>query len=82
MASAHVELELDAEPHARVVEQALLPELGRDVPGSRASLRRDGARLLLAIQAGDRGDLRAAVNSYLRWIDLALRVREAAGERP
>ena len=62
-------------PEARVVYEALRPETGRDVPKARVAMRSAPGRLTLTIDADDTGALRAAVNSYLRWADVAARVR-------
>ncbi len=62
-------------PEAGVVYEALRPETGRDVPKARVVMRSAPGRLTLTIDADDTGALRAAVNSYLRWADVAARVR-------
>ncbi len=62
-------------PEVSVVRQALSPEAGRDVPKARVSLSGRGRKLTITIDAEDTGALRAAVNSYLRWSDVAARVR-------
>jgi KEOPS complex subunit Pcc1 len=64
-----------AGPDARVVYESLRPEAGRDVPKARVSLRSGRGRVALTIDADDTGALRAAVNSYLRWADVAARVQ-------
>lgn len=62
-------------PDARTVYEALRPETGRDVPKARVSMRYGRDRLTLQVDAEDTSALRAAVNSYLRWADVAARVR-------
>lgn len=62
-------------PEASVVRQALTPEAGRDVPKARVSVAGSARTVTITIEAGDTGALRAAVNSYLRWSDVAARVR-------
>src|SRR2546425_12720748 len=62
-------------PEAGGVYASLRPETGRDVPKARVSMRSERNRLTLTIDADDTGALRAAVNSYLRWADVAARVR-------
>lgn len=62
-------------PDSRVVYDALRPETGRDVPKARVSIRISRNRLTLTIDAEDTSALRAGVNSYLRWADIAARVR-------
>ena len=64
-----------AGPDAKVVYESLRPEAGRDVPKARVSLRAARGRVTLTIDANDTSALRAAVNSYLRWADVAARVR-------
>lgn len=64
-----------AGPDADLVYQSLRPEAGRDMPGAHVSMRVARNRLTLTIDAKDTGTLRAAVNSYLRWADIATRVR-------
>jgi KEOPS complex subunit Pcc1 len=61
-------------PEAKVVRQALRPEAGRDVPGARVRVSGSGSTLTIAAEAEDVGALRAALNSYLRWADVASRV--------
>lgn len=53
--------------------EVLSPEAAREVPRARATLRElpDGA-VELAVDAADAGAMRAAINTYLGWIDLAL----------
>ena len=62
-------------PDADIVYEALRPETGRDVPKARVSMHVARNRLALTIDAEDTSALRAAVNSYLRWADVAARVR-------
>jgi KEOPS complex subunit Pcc1 len=62
-------------PEAAIVREALAPEAGRDVPKARVRVRGTARRLFIEIEADDTSALRAAVNSYLRWADVAARVR-------
>jgi KEOPS complex subunit Pcc1 len=77
MARAAITLE---GPEAAVVRDALSPEAGRDVPKARVSVSGLGRRVLITIDADDTGALRAAVNSYLRWSEVAARVRQEVTE--
>jgi tRNA threonylcarbamoyladenosine modification (KEOPS) complex Pcc1 subunit len=77
-ARAELELALDSLAQADALEAALRPEMGSDVPGSRATLERQGSTLLLRLEAEDAGALRAALNAYLRWASLALDVHGVA----
>ncbi len=61
-------------PEALVLRKALAPEAGRDVPKARVTVSGGRNRVSITIDAEDTSALRAAVNSYLRWADLAARV--------
>jgi tRNA threonylcarbamoyladenosine modification (KEOPS) complex Pcc1 subunit len=73
-------------PSAQRIERALAPEAAREVPRSRARMRRPSEReIVLEVEADDTGALRAAINAYLGWVRLALEAedvaRESAGAR-
>jgi KEOPS complex subunit Pcc1 len=53
------------------VMAALKPESSRELPRARARVWTEGKTLQLEIQAEDAVSLRAAVNSYLRWVKVA-----------
>ena len=63
---------------ARWLADALVPEAAREVPRSRASVRRAGSVVELRVDASDAGAMRAALNTYLGWIALALATVQAA----
>ena len=65
-------------PGAAVVRAALRPEAGRDIPKARVTIAGSGRTVAIAVRAEDTGTLRAALNSYLRWADVALGVRQEA----
>ncbi len=55
------------------MERALAPEASREVPRAHAELRRAGPNdFEVVIQARDTGAVRAALNTYLGWVHLAL----------
>ena len=59
---------------ARVVRDALSPEAGRDVPRTQVSVGGEGDRVEIVVEAEETSALRAALNSYLRWAQVALDV--------
>jgi KEOPS complex subunit Pcc1 len=61
---------------------ALTPEAGREVPRSTATIARRGAVVTLRVSAADTGALRAAVNTFLGWVDLAARSEELSCDAP
>lgn len=73
MRRAEVWLATDA---AETLRASLAPEAARPLPRTRVTLDARGDGLLLAVEAGDTGALRAALNSYLRWTASALRLIE------
>jgi tRNA threonylcarbamoyladenosine modification (KEOPS) complex Pcc1 subunit len=54
----------------------LSPEIAHKIPKSTVAVSLDGTLLKLTIEANDVSSLRAACNSYLRWIQTALAVEE------
>ncbi|MHB8604022.1 MAG: KEOPS complex subunit Pcc1 [Thermoplasmatota archaeon] len=74
---ARLELEFSSEREARIVHDALAPEAAAELARARATLTRDGAKVIAVLEAADPAALRAAVNSFLRWAKVA----EDAGAR-
>ncbi|MCI4339727.1 MAG: hypothetical protein L3J73_00450 [Thermoplasmata archaeon] len=61
--------------------RTLGPEAAREVPRARARLERAGpAQLLVRLEARDTGALRAGLNTFLGWIDLAASTERVARE--
>jgi tRNA threonylcarbamoyladenosine modification (KEOPS) complex Pcc1 subunit len=59
--------------------RTLGPEAGREVPRAKARLVRDSpTRLILHIATRDTGALRAALNTFLGWIELASATEDVA----
>jgi KEOPS complex subunit Pcc1 len=67
-------------PYASNVAQAIGPEAGREIPRTRADVRRSGGSLTLTLEADDLSALRAALNSYIRWMSIAEKMSETVGE--
>ncbi len=62
-----------------MLERSLRPEADREVPRARATLRRPSPHIVeLAITARDSGAMRAALNTYLGWVSLALTTLRSA----
>jgi tRNA threonylcarbamoyladenosine modification (KEOPS) complex Pcc1 subunit len=63
--------------------RTLGPEAGREVPRARARLERAApTRLVLHIETKDTGALRAALNTFLGWLDLAAATERVAAAPP
>ncbi|MEW6069277.1 MAG: KEOPS complex subunit Pcc1 [Candidatus Thermoplasmatota archaeon] len=61
---------------ANILKQALLPESKREIPRTKTEIKSERNKLILRIEAEDTSALRAAINSYLRWIECSLEVIE------
>lgn len=59
---------------ADIVMKALSPEAGRGIPRVDVSITGAQGEATLTIEATDVAALRAALNSYLRWADVAMNV--------
>jgi tRNA threonylcarbamoyladenosine modification (KEOPS) complex Pcc1 subunit len=69
-AKATVRLKFSSDKHLEMVIKALGPETEKlATKRSRSVLERENAFLALRVEASDTVALRAALNSYLRWIN-------------
>jgi len=76
MKSAKFVFVFDSEEEARVVAESLNPEIKYKIPKTKAEISLSGKTFSLRIEAKDVSSLRAACNSYLRWINTALNVKK------
>lgn len=67
-------------PFASNVARAIGPEAGRDIPRTRAEVKSSQGSLTLILDADDMSALRAALNSYIRWMSVAEKMSETVGE--
>jgi len=74
---ARAEIRIHGE-EAAILRKSLAPEAGREIPGTRVRIAGRGPTVTLTIEAEDASALRAAVNSYLRWADVAAGVVKEA----
>ncbi len=81
--TASVRVRPPAERTGRWLSRALAPEAAREVPRAKASVREleDGA-VEIEVEAADAGAMRAALNTYLGWVHLALATLSAAEAQP
>lgn len=81
-AKAVARLKFPSEKQLDIVFKALEPEVKRPATmRSRTTLKKDGALLVLNVEARDTVALRAALNAYLRWINSILSVLEVLETR-
>ncbi len=67
-------------PNASVVAGSLAPEVGREIPRTQVRMETAPGEITLHVQASDVSALRAAINSYLRWMKISEDVGNMAGE--
>jgi tRNA threonylcarbamoyladenosine modification (KEOPS) complex Pcc1 subunit len=66
----------DSEEEAKIVAESLNPEIKHKIPKTEIEVSLSGKTFSLEIEATDVSSLRAACNSYLRWINTAINVRK------
>ncbi len=64
------EFEFEAGSYARIIYEALLPELGEDYQRTKTALRLENNKLILNVEANDMVSMRAALNGWLRLIKI------------
>jgi len=57
--------------HAGVVAKAISPESSERIPRTRVSVTEDDGVIRVVVEAENVASLRAALNSYIRWMHVA-----------
>ena len=76
MKSARFVFVFDSEEEAKIVAESLSPEIKHKIPKTNVEVSLSKKKFSLTIEAKDISSLRAACNSYLRWINTALNVKK------
>jgi tRNA threonylcarbamoyladenosine modification (KEOPS) complex Pcc1 subunit len=76
MHNAVITIDFDSEKEATVVYGSLLPELSKKIPQTEVDVTRAEKQIILSITAQSTPVLRAAINSYSRWIQTAFNVQK------
>lgn len=71
MHTAHIEIESDK---AEIIYNSLKVESKNDTDRTKVSINIKDDELILSVTAKDIAALRAALNSYIRWMDVALKM--------
>jgi len=80
-AQAVIRLDFSSEKQLKVVLEALKPETRTpSTLRSKVQITSEGNSLTLSFEATDTSALRAAINSYLRWVHLAKTVVKSINE--
>jgi len=68
-------------PYSQVIQGSLSPELGERIPRTRIEVERRQDEITIKIEADDQNALRAALNSYIRWMNVAEETAKEAVRR-
>ncbi|UCD13460.1 MAG: hypothetical protein JSW60_07865 [Thermoplasmatales archaeon] len=69
-------LTFDSSEEAEIVAESLSPEVKHKIPKANVELSLSKNALSLKIESDDVSTLRAACNSYLRWVNTAIKVNQ------
>jgi tRNA threonylcarbamoyladenosine modification (KEOPS) complex Pcc1 subunit len=76
MRNANFIFNFDSKKEATIIAETLKPEIKHKIPKTDVEISLSGKKILLKITAKDLSSLRAACNSYMRWINTALNVKK------
>ena len=76
MRSASFIFNFDSKNEAKIIAETLKPEIKHKIPKTDVEISISENKICLKINAKDISSLRAASNSYLRWINTALSVKK------
>ena len=74
--NASFQFSFDSSSEAALIAKSLSPEIKQKIPKTTVKITLSNNTLLLDICSNDVSSLRAACNSYLRWINTALSVKQ------
>ena len=77
MKSAKFVFNFDSKEEARIIVEALEPEIKHKIPKTEVNVTLSDKTFTIEIITDDVSSLRAACNSYLRWINTALNVKKS-----
>ena len=68
--------DFETEEEAKIIAESLDPEIQHKIPKTNVEVSLSNKTFSIEIEAKDISSLRAACNSYLRWINTALNVKK------
>jgi len=74
MRHIHIVFQFDSIEQASIITRSLQPELKKDIPDTTITIDCDQNKVIINISAKNTSALRAASNSYLRWIQTAVNI--------
>jgi tRNA threonylcarbamoyladenosine modification (KEOPS) complex Pcc1 subunit len=76
MHTAKINITFDDTQTASIIYSSLLPELSKNIPQTTIRVTHSNCKLTLIISAQTTPVLRAAINSYSRWIQTAVQIQK------
>ena len=71
MFEAKFKIPFNSEEEAKIILQSISPEIKKKISNTEVDLQSSGNIVYLVIKSKNTSSLRAACNSYLRWINTA-----------
>jgi len=81
IAKAKISINISSDKHLISLLEALRPETKKSGNRSKVNIKKDGSLIILNVEAKDTVALRAALNTYLRWIGSAIGALEVITNR-
>lgn len=76
MRSAVIEIEFEEKDYLDIIFRSVKPEVEKEIPKTKVSIEKIDNKMILRIESKETSSLRAACNSFLRWIETARSVRD------
>ena len=76
MKNARFVFNFNSKEDARIIAESVYPEIKHKIPKTNIEVSLSNKTFSIEIEAKDVSSLRAACNSYLRWINTALNVKK------
>ena len=70
----YLTITFSSKKQAQIISASLKPEIQKDIPNVRINLKNKNTEIILSFSALHTNVLRAAINSYIRWIETAYAV--------
>ena len=77
MAKANITIDMNSSNDARIIIESISPEIKNNIPNTKVILYSANKKIFLEINSKNLSSLRAACNSYLRWINTAYNVKNS-----
>jgi tRNA threonylcarbamoyladenosine modification (KEOPS) complex Pcc1 subunit len=79
MHKVEISIELDS-PDQKIVLGSLQPEISSSVPKTQVNISETNAGLVISIEGETTSAIRAALNSYLRWLNCIITISTTFGQ--